>query len=136
MSKVTPLTKKREIYSDFMKDLFQNPVSGDLARRTNENAVKESIRNLILTDRGERLFQPFVGSDVRKMLFSNFTPATSKIIEEYCRDTITKFEPRAELLDVSVLAYPDQNSVQITITFGIETVEDPLELSVIIDRIR
>jgi phage baseplate assembly protein W len=136
MVKVTPLTKKREIYSDFTKDLFRNPVNNDLGKRTNENSVKEAIKNLILTDKGERLFQPNVGSDAKKMLFSNFTPATTKILEEYVRDTIKTFEPRAELLDVSVIAYPDENALQITIAFSIELVEDPVTLDLFIDRLR
>lgn len=56
MAQLTPIKVKREVYSDFTMDMFRNPVSNDLARRTNENAVKEAVKNLILTDRGERHF--------------------------------------------------------------------------------
>ena len=65
MATITPLTRKREIHSDFHKDLALLPGRNDIARRVNENSVKEAIKNILLTDRGERLFQPLVGSDIR-----------------------------------------------------------------------
>lgn len=132
----TPITKRRELYADFTKDLFLNPVSFDIIRKQNEEAIKESIKNLIMTNKGERLFQPNLGCDIRRLLFENFIPATIKIAEETIKETIQKYEPRAELLDVSVIGYPDQNSVQINIAFATILAEDPVNFSVIIDRIR
>ena len=74
---ISPVRKRPQgIYADFTKDLAVNPVTGDLARIIDEEAVKESLKNLLLTDRGERLFQPEVGSDIRATLFENNTPAT------------------------------------------------------------
>lgn len=136
MVKITPMSKKREIYSDFTKDLYLNPVSYDVSRKTNEEAVKESIKNLLLVNRGERLFQPNIGADIIKLLFENFTPATTKIIKEQVRETISLYEPRAELLDVSLIFSPDQNAAQIQIAFNITTSEDPVTLNVIVERLR
>lgn len=136
MTRITPITKKRETYSDFPKDMYLNPVSFDISRKFNEESVKEAIKNLILTNRGERLFQPDVGSDVRKLLFENFTPATTIVIKERIETAIKRYEPRAELLDVSVIGAPDQNAVQIQIAFSVSMVEDPITLNVIVDRLR
>lgn len=132
----TPMSKKQEIYSDFTKDLYLNPVSFDIIRKTNEDSIKESIKNLIMTNKGERLFQPSLGCDIRRLLFENFMPATVKIAEENIKETIRKFEPRAELLDVSVIGYPDENSVQINISFATIMAEDPVSFSILVDRIR
>ncbi len=133
---ISPLRKKRILYSDFFKDLTVNPISGDLALRTNEDSIKESLKNLILTDRGERLFQPNIGSDVRASLFENATPVTLKIMEERVRDVINNFEPRVSVIDVDVTSLYDDNKVQVTIYFYVQNREDPLSVDVFIERVR
>ena len=74
---LSPTKKKISLNSDFRKDLLVSPVSKDLALLKDEDAVKESIKNLILTDRGERLMQPYIGGNIRAMLFENMTPGLS-----------------------------------------------------------
>ena len=75
--KYTPLAARRSVtYRDFVETLDVNPDTGDLLVRTDENDVSRSIRNLILTNRGERLFQPNIGSNVNKILFEPMTPQT------------------------------------------------------------
>jgi phage baseplate assembly protein W len=133
---ITPLRKKRTLYSDFFKDLTVNPISGDLALRTNEESIKESLKNLILTDRGERLFQPNLGSDVRASLFENASPVILKIMEERVRDVINNFEPRISLIDVDVTSLYDDNRVKVTIYFYVKNREDPLSVDVFIERVR
>ena len=64
------------IYSDIPNSFVAHPVSGDVTRKRNEDSIVQSIRNLLLTDRGERLFQPDVGSDIRAVLFENISPQT------------------------------------------------------------
>jgi uncharacterized protein len=133
---VSPLRKKRILYSDFHKDLTVNPLSSDLALKTNEESIKESFKNLILTDRGERLFQPSLGSDVRASLFENVTPVALKILEERVRDVINNYEPRVSVIDVDVTSLYDENRVKIIIYFYIKNNENPLSTTVFIERIR
>lgn len=133
---ITPLTKKREIYSDFGKDMLLNPVSSDVSRKINEEAIKESIKNLILTDRGERLFQPLVGCDVRAMLFENFTQDTVETMRTMIIETIESYEPRCELLGVDVLGRIDSNEIRIVITFSVINNEEPTTLEILLNRIR
>jgi phage baseplate assembly protein W len=133
---ISPLRKKRTLYSDFYKDLTTNPISNDLATRKDEDAIKESLKNLILTDRGERLMQPNLGSDVRASLFENATPVTLKILEERVRDVINNYEPRVSLIDVNVTSLYDDNRVQVTIYFYVKNNEQPLSVDVFIERVR
>jgi phage baseplate assembly protein W len=135
-NEIQDISKKRTLYSDFFKDLTINPISADLALRTNEESVKESLKNLILTDRGERLMQPNIGSDVRASLFENATPVTLKILEERVRDVINNFEPRVSIIDIDVTSLYDDNRVQVTIYFYVKNREDPLSVDVFIDRVR
>ena len=69
---ITPSVRKQDtLYSDLRKDLFLNPVNSDVSRYTDEDSIKESVKNLLLTDVGERLFNPTLGSNIRRMLFEN-----------------------------------------------------------------
>ena len=132
----TNRTKTPNLFSDLRKDLVLSPISEDLAVLKNENAVKESIKNLILTDPGERLMQPFLGGGIRELLFENLMPRTIKTIENRVRDTIELREPRCELIDVSVSANLDENSVRVIIQFYVSNVDQPTSLDIILERIR
>jgi phage baseplate assembly protein W len=131
----TPRTKKVNLYSDFYKDLRTSPISKDLALLKDEDAVKRAIRNLILTDPGERLMQPNLGAGIREMLFENMTPGTLKLIEERVVDTIEIYEPRAELIDVAVEQI-DEQQVNVTVLFYVTNEEQPIQLDVILERNR
>lgn len=133
---LSPRQKRISLYADLYKDLTQNPKNDDLALRRDEEAVKESIKNLILTDKGERLMQPLVGGNIRAMLFENITPAVLKMIEEQVRTTIEEYEPRAELIDVNVKSRIDDNKVEVTIRFYITNIAQPIQLNVLLERIR
>lgn len=133
---ITPVRKRTTLYSDLHKDLTVNPISGDLAVKRDEEAVKESIKNLILTDRGERLMQPYIGGNIRAMLFENNTPAVIKMIQERIRTTIETYEPRASLIDVNVLSSIDDNTVKVDIYFYINNVAEPIALTVFLERTR
>lgn len=133
---ITPVRKRTTLYSDLHKDLTVNPISGDLAVKRDEEAVKESIKNLILTDRGERLMQPYIGGNIRAMLFENNTPAVIKMIQERIKMTIETYEPRASLIDVNVLSSIDDNTVKVDIYFYINNVAEPIALTVFLERTR
>ena len=127
---------KYQVYSDFLNDLTPHPVVKDVVRNTNEAAVNRSIRNLILTDRGERLYQPDIGSDIRQMLFEPMIQTTSDLIRKFVQNTITNYEPRVKVLNIDVTAYENQNAYAITITYLIINKQDPVQLTVTLDRAR
>jgi len=133
---LSPRSKKIPIYRDLFKDLTQNPINQDLSVRVDEDAVKESIKNLILTDKGERLMQPLIGGNIRAMLFENNTPATLKMIQEQVRETIEEYEPRAAVIDVQVTSQIDDNVVRVTIYFYVNNQEQPISVAVFLERIR
>jgi len=132
----TPLNAKKSLYSDFHMDFFKNPVSLDLAVNRDEEAVKQSIKNLLLTDRGERPFQPNLGSDIRKMLFENLTPNTSLVMREMIRETIEQYEPRANLIGVDIIATPDANAVRVVVVFNVINSEEEVTLVTTLTRVR
>lgn len=133
---LTPLTRKLSLYSDFHKDMTQNPISDDLALKLDENAVKESLKNLVLTDKGERPFQPELGGNVRAYLFDLMTPDVIKMIEEEVRTVINNHEPRVSLINVDVTGLSDENTVSVDIYFYLRNSETPLSTTVFLERTR
>lgn len=133
---LTGRTKKISIYSDFKKDMEKSPVSSDLTVNKDEEAVKEAIKNLLLTDRGERLMQPNLGGHLKAMLFENITPGVLKTIEDQVRTTLDIYEPRAELLDVTVSSLVDDNTVRVRVEFMIRNQSNPISVDVFLERTR
>ena len=132
----TAKSKKITLYQDFKKDLEKSPVSSDLTVWKDEDSVKESIKNLILTNRGERLMQPNLGGNINAMLFENITPAILILIQNQVRTTVELYEPRAELIDVIASSNIDDNTVRVKIMFYITNVQQPITLDVFLERTR
>jgi phage baseplate assembly protein W len=135
-SNSTPLKSQADIFSDFFTDLDVHPVKKDLVRHTNEEAVKRSIKNLLLTNRGERFFNSEVGSDIRALLFEPMSPATEQILEDFIRVTIDNHEPRAAIEQVQIESDPDTQTVFATISFTVINKQEPIVLELILNRIR
>ncbi|WP_292486279.1 GPW/gp25 family protein [Methanohalobium sp.] len=126
----------RVVYSDLPINLSVHPVKKDLTRVTNNDAIKRSVKNLILTSFYERPFRPFVGSNVTSYLFENFTSITEENIEDAIYEVIRNYEPRAELLNVRVNAQPDRNRFSVTIIFRAVNQTEPVEVEFFLNRVR
>jgi phage baseplate assembly protein W len=123
-------------YSDIDINLDRHPISNDVVRVTNDYAVIRAVKNLLLTDFYERPFKNNIGSNVRKLLFENFTPDTQDILRQVIEETITNFEPRCNLIDLVITPFEDNNAISISITFGVINREEPVTLDFYLDRIR
>lgn len=133
---LTGATRNKEFFSDFSSTFAKTPFGGDLARITNERAVNQSLKNLIFTDLGERLFQPFIGSDVRASLFNNNTPVNLNLLELQIRTTIENNEPRVILIDVKVEDGLNEHEVYITIVYALINNPEEITLNIILKRVR
>ena len=109
-------------------DLFFSRKNGtnDIETITDVEAVKRSVRNLVLTNFYEKPFHPEIGSGVRDMLFENMSPLTAVVLAKKVEDVIENFEPRARLVGVRALPNLDRNEYELTIEFFV--VNAPTEL--------
>ena len=133
---LTPRTRSQEFFSDFTRNLEQIPGRTDLSRVINENAIKQSIFNLVMTDRGERLFQPNIGCDIRGSLFENIDANTMLILKENIKSTITTYEPRCNLRDVEVSGNIDNNELRVKIVFSVINTTTTSSLTIDLNRVR
>lgn len=135
---ITPQEKQQEYFSDFLASFDKSPLSGDIAVIRNENSVKQSVRNLVLTTVGERLFSPTVGGNIYAMMFEPFTGFTADDIKKDILNTLKQNEPRISSSDIAVQVLPnvDQNQFTVNITFFIMNMTDQVSVSLILQRVR
>lgn len=132
----TQLNKIPDLFSDFLTDLTPHPITKDLSRVRNDQSVKQSIKNLILTNYGERLFQPQIGSNVMRSLFEPNDDLLRDDIEDSIRRTIEFNEPRAQVVAVDIIQVPDQYTISINIVFALINTTELQSLEVILRRVR
>lgn len=128
--------KRTELSSDFLTSFAVSPVGNQLGRVVNERAVVQSLKNIISTDLGERLFQPNIGSDVRRMLFENIAKENLTAVSSYIQTAIQRNEPRVSLINIDVTAYPEENGIAITIYYNLINNPEPLSFTYILKRVR
>lgn len=127
---------KQPAYSDIYTNFNRHPETGALVRLVDEASVKRSLRNLIMTNRGERMFQPNLGTDLYKLLFDNITPMTEDLIKTYITDAVNDYEPRVRLIDVRVVGNELTNSYDVSIVFEIINSTTPTALNLTLRRVR
>ncbi len=115
----TPKVTQEVVFSDFHTDFKKHPNSGNLVRVTNEASIKQALQNLLLTDLGERLFQPLVGGDIRNSLFEPMNNFTVDKLEEGIVRTIRNNEQRIDELQVDVASNFNDNSYTVRIIYTV-----------------
>ena len=130
------ITRNVKQYRDL--DLFfSKKTNKDLNKVTDIEAVKRSIRNLILHNTFEKPFHPEIGGNVRGLLFENMTPMTSAVIARKIEDTINNFEPRARLVGVKAQPDKDLNGYVVSVYFYVANAPTELvELDTFLERLR
>ena len=123
-------------FSDLDLNFTAHPVTKDLTLRYDENAIKTSLKNLILTSNYERHFHSEVGTPIKRLLFEPAGPMTNLLIRQAIIDAINNFEPRAILIDVNCNTNMDLNAVTVTINFKIVNTVKPLVLTIALERTR
>lgn len=123
-------------FTDLDLNFTAHPLSRDISKRTNENAVKASVRNLILTSYYERPFRSDIGSPIRQLLFELPGPMTKELIKRSIIDTINNFEPRAQIINVEVKFNTDNNSVDVVIEFKVLNGVNVTTLELTLERTR
>ena len=123
-------------WSDLDLDFAKHPVTKDIVRKTNVEAVKRSVRNLILTNRYERPFHPEIDGGVTRHLFGLSTPETKHDVKLAIENCLTNFEPRVVVDDVRVTGDLDANGFNVSIYFTVINSPQPIEVALFLERIR
>jgi phage baseplate assembly protein W len=127
---------QRNVFSDIPTNFEFHPGTKDLARVLDEEAIKQSLKNILKTNRYERLYNPLFGSNLNAMLFEQLDDRNLDDVDILIRTAIENFEPRVALIDVVVSGLVDDNTVAVTLFYS--TLNNPVEqrLDVTITRVR
>lgn len=132
----TKLTLYKNSNLTFTTQNYKYSYGADLVKRYDDAAIKASIKNLILTNNYERPFHPEIGSQVNNLLFENWTPMMRSVLERTIRQTIENFEPRVDLISVTVSPDPDSYSVDVSIDYAILNTQTVQTVNLALERTR
>ena len=129
--------RSSRIYKDLNLNFSTNPVTQDVTTVTDVNAVKRSVRNLLLTNHYDRPFHPEIGSNIQALMFENFGPITGNQLTRTIEELIANYEPRARVETVECYPLPDTNTYDIRIYFYVEKLPAELiEFQTLLEAVR
>ena len=134
---ITNEKRRVRIFKDLNLNFNKNLVTNDIAKLTDVEAIKRSVRNLVQLNHYEKPFHPEIGSNIRATLFENISPVTAALLTRQIETVIRTYEPRVELHRVDSIPDYDRNSYDVRIEFFI--VNAPAELvalDVLLERVR
>ena len=120
-----PQQRVKRKYKDISMSFETNPLNDDLVSLTDTSAIARSIRNIVFTSPGEKIFNPDIGSRVSESLFENVDNVSALAIKDEIKSSIINFEPRVNLLDTIVVPNPDDNEMAVTIEYEIVGIDIP-----------
>ena len=128
--------KSIRTYVDLDLDFTRHPVTNDVVKITDVEAVKRSVKNLINTQFYERPFHPELGCGVRDMLFENYTPMTGIFMRRKIEEVLRNYEPRANLSSIQVNEQMDRNAIDVVVNFYVLNLPNPVSVTTTLQRIR
>jgi phage baseplate assembly protein W len=128
--------KSVRTYKDLDLDFTRHPVTNDVVKIEDVDAVKRSVRNLINTNFYERPFHPELGCGVRELLFENYTPLTGIFIRRKVQEVLDNYEPRARVSGIAVNEQPDRNAIDVQVNFYVLNLPNPVSVTTTLQRIR
>jgi len=129
-------SKTLKQYVDLDLSFKVNPFTRDLYLKTDEDAVKTALRNLLKTKNFERPFHPEIGTQIHSLMFENFTSAVKIAMERTIKESIEKFEPRVRLINLVVDETEDANELVVNIIFALKNTNNPITITTFISRVR
>ena len=130
-------SRSSRLYRDVSLSFEKNSASGDVIVKKDVDAVKQSVKNLILTNHYDRPFHPEIGSGISQLLFEPLDPITANSLTRVIGEVITNFEPRAQVVSVDARPNEEANAYEITISFRVINVPGELvSLTTMLERSR
>jgi len=134
MATVTTQTTRQ--FKDLDLSFNIHPVKKDINKHVDEQAVINSLKNIILTNHYEKPFNPDYGSNIRALLFENIDAITAITLEREILQTIENFEPRVSVSKVTAVPDFDNNGYSIKLDFFIINLTNPITIQFLLQRVR
>ena len=136
MAEIDAFTTRARDYKDISLTFGRNPVTNDILSVTGADAVKRSLKTLIMTMTGEAPFFPEFGSRLSRLLFEPIDPITTALIDSELRATINGYEPRVTIRSLTITPSVDEHAYNIELTFQLVNQVEPITLTLFLTRLR
>lgn len=124
-------------YSDFDFVFKKHPVTKDVPIKRDVEAVKQSVRSILLTRRGEKFFDPDFGGSLTEFLFENFDPIVEAEMNQRIVNTLRNYEPRVKVLNIEIEDLSERNALHLRLEVQILSPENlTTDIEFIIERLR
>jgi phage baseplate assembly protein W len=133
---VSEQTADAKVFSDLNLIMNVHPARKDIIPLTDIDAIKQAVKNLVLTNRGERPFMHNVGGDITRLLFENYNPYMAAELSFAIENVLEQHEPRVSDIEIQVTPTDDQNSIAATIGFRINNQYREFNLEFALNRLR
>lgn len=130
------LVARKRVYTDLDLNFTVHPVKKDLLPKQDLDAVKQSVKNLILTNYFERPFQAKLGGNIRALLFEPVDSFTALALKKSIVDVLHEYEPRVDNIVVQISDYADENAYAVTVGFDIISLNTTAEVDLRLTRLR
>tara|TARA_R110000796_G_scaffold23776_6_gene68043 strand:- start:932 stop:1378 length:447 start_codon:yes stop_codon:yes gene_type:complete len=131
----TIITSRASEYLD-IDLLFAAKPNGELYKKRDAAAVKQSVKNLILTNHFEKPFEPFYGGNIRALLFELADDDIEDDVKDQVTSAINAYEPRAIIRDIFVNYQENRNSLTVTVEFQVVNTEEVVTFTTSLSRLR
>jgi len=123
-------------YIDISPNFIPHPISGDIGVLTNEEAVKQALRNMIWTNFGEKPYKPKYGGNIKGYLFKKINFLDKEVIKQNLLDLIKKYEPRVINVKADVDLRNEAQTIVINLFYTIVSISVEQELNIVLTRVR
>jgi hypothetical protein len=124
------------VFSDIDFSFVKHPITNDIGRKINDESIKQSMKNLVLTAYYERHFNSKLGSPIRKLLFEPVTPMLATVLKKAIEQVLTNFEPRIDLKKVTVDLLSNDSAVNVNVYYSILGMQALQTFNLILRRTR
>ena len=128
---------RKAVYSDIDLLLAPHPNTGDVTKKLDANAVKQSVKNILMTNKGEKFFDPNFGGGLRSMLFENFSTVTASLLRTQIRYALENYEPRITVDSIDVTDDIEGNALRVSVGYTIKSPEGETDVvDILVERLR
>ncbi len=130
------VVSKKKPWKDLDLNFVPHPIRGDLVPLRDDNAIKQAVRNLLVSNFFDRPFQAELGANLKGLLFEPADYITRIDIKDGIHNVLTRHEPRIQLLNINVKELSDENAYNILVVFRIKEYDTEESVEIVLRRLR